>query len=92
MFALVTGLVFTLNSIEMHFSAKNSQVPATVMNVDGNFLVGLMVLPFFLVETINGTVEYSSLDIILANVNIVCITIASIGLTAGMALGQAGPV
>ena len=86
-FALGTGLVFSTNSIEMHYSAKNFNVPASMMNVDGNFVVGCLVLPFFIVETINGTVEYTTLDIILANVNIVCIIIASTGLTAGMSVG-----
>jgi drug/metabolite transporter (DMT)-like permease len=91
-FALGTGLVFSTNSIEMHYSTKNQCVPATVMNVDGNFILGVLVLPFFIVETAMGTVEYSNWDIILANVNIVCIIIASTGLTAAMAVGQAGPV
>jgi drug/metabolite transporter (DMT)-like permease len=91
-FALGTGLVFSTNSIEMHYSAKNFNVPATVMNVDGNFILGVIVLPFFIVEMSMGTVEYEAIDIILANVNIVCIIIASTGLTAAMSVGQAGPV
>lgn len=86
-FALGTGLVFSSNSIEMHYSAKTQNVPATVMNVDGNFILGMVVMPFFIVETINGTVEYTVWDIVLANANIVCIIIASTGLMAGMAVG-----
>lgn len=91
-FALITGLVFSTNSIEMHYSTKTQNVPATVMNVDGNFILGMVVLPFFIVEMSLGTVEYSTLDLILANANIICIIIASTGLTAAMAVGQAGPV
>lgn len=91
-FALGTGLVFSTNSIEMHYSGKHQNVPAIQMNVDGNFIVGCAVLPFFIVETLNGTVDYTVWDLILANANIMCIIIASIGLTAAMAVGQAGPV
>ena len=57
-FALGTGLVFSTNSIEMHYSAKTQNVPATVMNVDGNFILGMVVLPFYIVETTMGTVQY----------------------------------
>ena len=91
-FALITGLVFSTNSIEMHYSTKNFNVPATVMNVDGNFILGVIVLPFFIVEVVNGTVSYDWNDLVLANFNIVCIITASWGLTRGMAVGQAGPV
>jgi drug/metabolite transporter (DMT)-like permease len=93
-FALTTGLVFSTNSIEMHYSAKNQNVPATVMNVDGNFILGILVLPFYIFESTMGTIvpPYTTLDIILANANIMCIIIASTGLTAAMGVGQAGPV
>jgi len=62
------------------------------MNIDGNFILGVLVLPLFIYEMVAGGHEYTNKDIILANCNIVCIIIASTGLTAAMAVGQAGPV
>lgn len=92
-FALCTGLTFSTNSIEMHYSAKTQKVSHTQMNIDGNFLLGVAVLPFFIVEVfILETQEYEMIDLILANANIVCIIIASTGLTAALHCGQAGPV
>eukprot|EP00341_Mesodinium_pulex_P001165 CAMPEP_0116950588 /NCGR_PEP_ID=MMETSP0467-20121206/39559_1 /TAXON_ID=283647 /ORGANISM="Mesodinium pulex, Strain SPMC105" /LENGTH=110 /DNA_ID=CAMNT_0004635363 /DNA_START=829 /DNA_END=1161 /DNA_ORIENTATION=- len=62
------------------------------MNIDGNFILGLVVLPFFIVEMALGSVEYATVDYLLANANIICIIIASTALTAAMDVGQAGPV
>lgn len=93
LFALGTGVVFSINSIEMHYSAKTQNIGATQMNIDGNFILGVIVLPFYIYEmSIVGGHTYTAVDLILANTNIVCIIIASTGLTAAMAVGQAGPV
>jgi len=63
------------------------------MNVDGNFIIGFLVVPFFIVEVyITETISYNWVDIVLANTNILCIIIASTGLTAALNCGQAGPV
>jgi len=88
MFALGTGITFSTNSIEMHYSAKTQKVTATQMNIDGNFILGLAVLPFYIVEVlILGSQEYILIDYVLANANIVCIIIASTGLTAALNCG-----
>jgi hypothetical protein len=63
------------------------------MNIDGNFILGAIVFPLYIYESvIEGGHKYEAIDLILANCNIVCIIIASTGLTAGLAVGQAGPV
>ena len=80
--------MFSINSIEMHYSAKYQKVPTTQMHIDGNFLLGQVVLPFYIVEVlILGTQTYNWTDIMLANCNITCIIIGNANLTAALYYG-----
>jgi len=51
-FALASGLCFFLNSVAMFYDLSLGFSPMQ-MNIDGNFVYGLVLLPFFLYEQIN---------------------------------------
>ena len=53
-FAVGTGVIFSTNSIEMHYSAKTQNVGATQMNIDGNFILGVIVFPLYIYEMTAG--------------------------------------
>ena len=50
--AVITGFVFSLNTLNVNYVIRDVGFPPNQMNFDGSFLFGLVLLPFFLVELI----------------------------------------
>lgn len=77
-FSMLTGLLFSINSVNVEYVIQKVGFPASQLNFDGNFLFGLILIPFFLYEMIWSPVAplFTAEDILMVNVSIVCVTVA----------------
>jgi uncharacterized membrane protein len=88
--AVLTGLMFTLNSVDIHYSLKTGISPMQ-MNIDGAASWGLVVFPLFLNEQLNGD-GYAFNDILFANMSMMIATLAIVCMSAALQNGKAGHV
>jgi hypothetical protein len=87
--ALVSGLMTFINSVDM-FHNLTLGFTSMQMNIDGNFIYALGLLPFFAYEQLKfGT--FSASHIAWAFVNVVSVTFGMISMGNAIEFGKAGP-
>ena len=87
-FAVLVGMALTTYTVEMHYSIKTG-LPLMQANIDGGFILGLIAVPFYLLQ--DGEV-YNSQIYILSNLKFVLVVLASYFLNKALSCGKAGRV
>lgn len=81
-FAVATGFLFTINSININYIVKTIGFPADQLNYDGAIAFSMVLTPLFIYEMMNGL--YTIDDIVNSNMSQVFVTLAIIFLSYGL--------
>ena len=88
-FALGSGLFFFINTMDMFYDMSIGFTPLQ-LNIDGNFVYSIALLPLFLYEQINYQ-TFSASHIGWAFVNVSSVTFGMISMGNAIKYGKAGP-
>jgi len=91
-FSILTGLMFTINNIEMHYTMKNTTLTPSKMNIDGGLVQGVFLLPFWIYYVYQDLIQYTVMDYVWSNIITICLIFASTCLAKALSHGKAGPV
>ena len=97
--ATITGLSFSLNSIDLFNSIEKVKFPVVQLNMDGNFLVGLIFLPLFLNIEMNNDpnpdsehLHFTAMDIFLINASHCLVALAVLCFSFALKYGNGGTI
>ena len=89
-FAVLAGLFLGVNSIDM-YACLSHGIDGNKMNVDGYFVKGLILIPFFAYEQVSTNI-FVFTDLLIMTIFVLSVLIGSVFFTKALQLGQAGPL
>ena len=95
-FAVVTGLSFSLNGLDLYYLTQRVGFPINQLAYDGNLPLVLLFLPVFIFyqqkDEDKGELPFSKTDILCANGAQILVFFACIAYNYGLKYGQAGTI
>jgi hypothetical protein len=91
-FAVLTGVAFSANSIDLHYGLTTTKLSAYQMNADGYFLMGLCMVPFYLYAVYVNSETYTTYQFFWANANNLFVYLASVTMNLALLYGMGGIV
>ena len=90
--ALLSGLTFSLNTLNIDYIIKKVGFPTNQINVDGNLTYGIVLLPLFIYEMYRPEPMYTFKDILYSNLSILFVYCSTICFTYAIQYGKGGIV
>lgn len=85
-FALLTSVLFSVNTLAINHVINTLQYPSEQLQIDGLFVFGLFLVPFF----IANEAIYETTDIVLSNIFVVLLTLGLTLFTKSLKYGKGG--
>jgi len=86
-FGIITGFLFSVNSLSLNYISEDLKFEPNQMAQDTNIMMGLIFLPFFIINSVNG--KYEVQDILTGFVASIGLTAAIVVLTYALKYGKA---
>lgn len=96
--AVLSGLCISVNSLDLYVVLEKLKYPVYQLNVDGNILLGLILLPFYLTQQKQSEdpglnqKAFSMNDIWMANIAYILVLLSTVALSFALLNGKAGTV
>ena len=90
--AVLSGITFSVNTVNIEYIIKKVGFPTSQINVDGNFTYGLVLTPLFIYWMCKEKPMYTTKDIVFTNMSIICVYMSTICFTYAMQNGKGGIV
>ena len=81
-FAVITGVLFTVNYININYIIKTIGFPTDQLNYDGGIAFSVVLIPFFIYELMND--RFTAIEIVNSNMAVFCVTLAIIFMSYGL--------
>jgi drug/metabolite transporter (DMT)-like permease len=91
-FALVCGLLFSMNTLNVNYIIRDVKFNPDQMNYDGNMLIGAILTPLFVNECIRSPGEFSYDAILKSNMSLCLVNLAIISFSYAMKYGKGASV